>query len=216
MHIHDFARFAACMKTLQETFTPDKPITKEKTGLYFKLFSDFSIESFESACFSVLNSKTISIFPTPGEIRAAGSDDMKAKIEMALSKVEKAVDRHGPNCTLIFDDPVIHVVVSRMGGWEWICTRNVEEWKWIRKDFRELYGIYAKQSMLDVPEKLQGVSERLAIAHGYEDSVFKKHLDRMTVRFGDQEKIKKWISYHKAKEIGQKKEIKQLTEKIGG
>lgn len=190
MQQQDHRAFAECMALLQETFTPEKPISKKKMEIYFQIFEDMTIEEFQKACMRVCRSKSISTFPLPAEIREASEGDMVSKAQLALAKLEKAVDTLGANYSVEFNDPVIHAVVVRLGGWEWITTQQRDEWKWIRKDFERLYGIYSKLNpkQIDAPERLVGRFEANCNIRGEDFGVLGAKYN-MLQRIGEQPEV---------------------------
>lgn len=161
MNHNDRIGFAECMALLQETFTPDKPVSKTKMDLYFELFKDMSLEDFKSACVYVMRNKSYPTFPLPNDIREAANGGDTFRAEIALQMVERAVDIYGANYSVKFPDPVIHAVIVRLGGWEWLTTQKLEEWKWIRKDFVKYYALYTKMDSrhVEIPDYLVGTCE---------------------------------------------------------
>ncbi len=162
MQHQDRPRFANLMKAIGETFGNAAP-SKEKMELYFKVLSDLSIEQVESAVYFILNTRTItSTFPVPGEIRAALSGGKSAAM-IALDKAERAVERYGVYESVVFDDPVIHMVIAAMGGWKHFCCPSEygdnQEWHWKQKQFIELYETFSKNPRANCPMVLIGIGD---------------------------------------------------------
>lgn len=65
------------------------------------------------------------------------SDD---RAGMAWTKFDNAVRTVGPYHDVIFDDPLIHVVVQDMGGWIYLCGKDDKEWPFIANDFKKRFG----------------------------------------------------------------------------
>jgi len=154
METEDRKAFAECMMGLQEVFTPEKPISKQKIEIYFRSFADMSIEDFQRACSGVLATKTISTFPLPGELRAVLGSNKGLE---AWLFARKAVRRYGAGMTVIFPDKVIHSVIEAMGGWQvfsWITTQDMP---WKQKEFERLYQLL--QGRDNHPERLCGYLE---------------------------------------------------------
>lgn len=148
--------FTEAMATLCEVF--QRQPTDLLLEAYYLILKEMTSEDFRQAIVKVLQNKTFSKLPLPAEILNCFQDDMQTKAQLALAKLEKMVDTYGTNYSIEFGDPVIHAVVVRLGGWEWITTQQRDEWKWIRKDFEKLYGIYSKlnPAQIDAPERLVG------------------------------------------------------------
>lgn len=60
----------------------------------------------------------------------------------AWSKVEAAVKSVGAYKTVVFDDPLIHVVLVEMGGWTELCRSRVDELPFKARDFERRYSAY--------------------------------------------------------------------------
>jgi hypothetical protein len=160
---NDRTKFGMLMKALNETFGNSIP-TKEKMEVYFRALSDLSIEQIDVAVINLLNSRTITTtFPVPAEIRAAIGVDAKSFALIALNKAERAVELHGSYCAVVFDDPVIHMVIRTMGGWAKFCCPAVygdeQDWQWKQKEFISLYETFSKNPRADCPRILVGLGD---------------------------------------------------------
>lgn len=87
----------------------------------------------------------------------------------AWSKVERAVRSVGAYRSVAFDDPLIHVAISEMGGWTRLCRTAVEELPFKAREFEKIYASYRHQRETpQFPPVLIGESEaenRLAGRH---------------------------------------------------
>lgn len=152
----DFSRFNKTMRALQEAYTPEKPVSKEKGLMYFNLFKswDWTVDQFEQACFNLFQTKTISTFPVPAEIREALV--LNNSLEAWLY-ARKMVSRYGHNYSLIFEDKVIHSVIEAMGTWPdftWIVESQLT---WKQKEFEKLYN--SMMSKKEHPEYISGACD---------------------------------------------------------
>jgi len=69
---------------------------------------------------------------------------------LAWSKVQKAIGSVGRMRSVAFDDPLIHAVISDMGGWYQLCSCNEEDIPFKARDFEKRYQGY--RSRREVPE----------------------------------------------------------------
>lgn len=182
----DFKKFAECMIALQETFTPDKPISETKMELYFRLFKDISIEVFKEACFNVCQTKHISTFPLPAEIRDAITGNLDDQAILAYDKFTKGKAQTGVYQTVIFDDITIHAVIEAMGGWEAVCLIPEDEWKFKRKEFLDLYKAFKKNPRTDTPQKLIGLIE----GHNLQAEDWRKYIGEPVYIGFEEKKVK--------------------------
>lgn len=166
MKKEDFKEFCNILAGLADIFTPEKAFSKSRAEIYFNAFQDMDIEVFRKACSIVVQSKTISTFPLPGEIRQALQPDKtekEASALLAINKIENAIREHGRGRTVIFDDPYIHVVIDRNGGWPKVCelSDDPENWKWAKKDLCKHYQAISGMhpAHLEIPLTLPGTHE---------------------------------------------------------
>lgn len=155
MDNQDRERFAMCMAAMAEAFS--QVVSDIKGDIYYKALSDIPIEAIERAVWSIINTRTTATFPKVAEIREAVSGKVEDSAMLALSKVEKAVREVGGYSSVVFDDPVIHAVVSTFNnGWVGICDMSCEEWKWSRKDFLKLYEAMSRNGRGNIEPVLHG------------------------------------------------------------
>lgn len=88
--------------------------------------------------------------PKPADVvkMLAGSTQDAALV--AWSKVDRAVREVGTYRSVVFDDPVIHRVVTDMGGWVLIGGKDNDEWPFVRNEFVNRYRGYRMRS--EIPE----------------------------------------------------------------
>ncbi len=84
----------------------------------------------------------------------------------AWSKVERAIRQVGPWQSVVFDDPVIHAVITDMGGWIQLCQVTDDELPFRANEFRKRYQGYALRGCDAFPKALTGIAEAHNRAHG--------------------------------------------------
>ena len=136
-------RFARAMAALGEAFSQEA--SPAKVELFYKALGDLTIDQFEQAVWTVINTRVTATFPKVAEIRAALTGDSETVAQIALDKAEDAVGTYGAYRCIAFDDPIIHSVLERFGGWVKWCETPVDEMKWIRRDFLRYYQHYMSQ-----------------------------------------------------------------------
>lgn len=76
---------------------------------------------------------------------------------VAWTKVDRAVRSIGTYDTVAFDDPIIHAVVSDMGGWIEFGRWTESEWPFKAKEFETRYRRYRIKGKIETyPGKLLG------------------------------------------------------------
>lgn len=157
------SRFESFGNLLRETANMQRQGGIEITEIVFRMWvkglQDWSYSEVESAFSRFL--LTDSRMPTLNDIARIlrGSEEDLALA--ALIKVERAITHHGSYATVVFDDPIIHIVISDLGGWIRTCRQTEHEFTWWKKEFRERY-IHQLRSgeSFDIPTKLFGIFDQ--------------------------------------------------------
>lgn len=177
---------------------------------YWIVLQNLTNEQFEKAVLQVLSTKTFNKMPLPAELLEAVHGNLDDKAVLAISKIELAWRKGvGAYHNVCFDDPLIHVLIDRSGGWEKLCAIPEHDWKFFKKDLERQYkamsGIHHAH-LGDIPPVLFG-------AHGgYENIKKLEQIDRpVEIEYiGDRQAAIEWT-----RQIGQARrmnpDILQLT-----
>lgn len=113
---------------------------------------------------------------------------------VAVTRLEDAMRTVGGYRSIVFDDPIIHLVVSRMGGWPKLCAMTYDEWKFMRRDFERLYDAACREPIpIDqIPSRLAGILEISNSAHGHNGRPVQMQI------YGDERKALEWTGHEKA------------------
>jgi hypothetical protein len=113
---------------------------------------------------------------------------------VALTRFEDAMQRVGGYRSVVFDDPLIHLVVNRMGGWTKLCAIEHEEWKFLRRDFERIYDAACREPIPvdQIPKRLPGIIELSNAANGHGDRPIQMQI------YGDERKALEWTGQEKA------------------
>jgi len=109
-----------------------------------------------------VNPDTGQFSPKPADVVKMLSGSTQDAAFVAWSKVDRGVRQVGTGRSVVFDDPVIHRVISDMGGWSEMGRKTEDEWPFIRNEFVNRYRGYRMRS--EIPEY-----QRVLIGH-YEAS----------------------------------------------
>lgn len=121
--------------------------------------------------------------PKPADIVQRICGDSNKKSLSAWIKAYHAVSAHGSYTSVVFDDPIIHVVVQNMGGWERFCfDMNEKSEKFMKRDFIDFYKVYLSYEKLPETHHLVGRSERENNERGFNN--FKRDIKYIGV-FGN-------------------------------
>jgi hypothetical protein len=131
---------------------------------YFIALQEFPIEAVQRAMRHAI--KGAKFFPKPAEIREyieASADDRAA---LAWTRLTRAIDDVGTYESVDFDDPVLHAVIQRMGGWAEMwrleparMESEGRELGYKRAEFIRLYQALIKHETDEAPKRLLGRHE---------------------------------------------------------
>jgi sugar (pentulose or hexulose) kinase len=145
-----------------------KPFAKLMSGVYGfygKDTSDFSLDvwwqamspfDFEAVRDALnrhcVNPDSGQFLPKPADVvKMLGGSTVDAAL-VAWSKVDRAVREVGTYRSVAFDDPVIHRVITDMGGWVALGAKDEEAWPFVRNEFVNRYRGFRMRS--EIPEYL--------------------------------------------------------------
>jgi hypothetical protein len=176
----------------------DKTFSDEQTDFYWVLLKDIPQEDFLLGINVMLRERESLFLPTPADIRkycsATRDSDLEIRIARAKLLIKKAIGSAGIYTTVIFDDPIIHLIIRDIGGWIKFCKLGLKEYEdYMKWDLPRLYKAYASNKTADIPLYLEGLSEKQNISF-----------------IGDREKAEKWIISYKEKYI-----VPEIDKKMG-
>ncbi|HEP6426919.1 TPA: hypothetical protein VDB83_001190 [Burkholderia cenocepacia] len=151
-------------------------------GFYGKDASDFALDvwwqamspyDFEAVKDALnrhcVNPDSGQFLPKPADVVKMLSGSTQDAALVAWAKVDRAVREVGTYRSVVFDDAVIHRVVTDMGGWVQIGSKDDNEWPFVRNEFVNRYRGYRMRS--EIPEYLPvlvGISESSNQRHGFQ------------------------------------------------
>lgn len=94
--------------------------------------------------------------PKPADVIRILNGSGETRALQAWSKGEDAVRRVGPWESVAFDDPIIHAVLTDMGGWTRFGQTTDEEWPFTRNEFVKRYQGYTARPPTAFPRALAG------------------------------------------------------------
>ncbi len=168
MHRTDMPRFLEVMTGVSEVY--GRKFTDAAMDIYFNALGQYDIETVVSAISAhVKNPDNGQFFPKPADIIRMIGGSSKDSSYIAWSKVDRAVRRIGVYESVAFDDEIIHVTISDMGGWASFGEKQESEWPFVAKEFMERYQGYKsrQQVMVDYPKRLIGLHESNNNRKGY-------------------------------------------------
>lgn len=153
--------FAEMLSAVYVFFGKDKDFTDVAVAIWWASVQQYDLSAIRDAISKhVQNPETGRFLPKPADvIRMLGGTTSDSAL-MALHKFETAQQRVGSYMTVVFDDPLIHVVVEEMGGWVALGRVTTKDWEFRRNEFLNRYRGYKMRGEVPTyPAKLIGITE---------------------------------------------------------
>lgn len=167
MSPEDRARFFEVIVAAAEIY--GRQLSAAGLMLYWQALLRYDIAAVEAAVSRHINDPDAGQYmPKPADIVKQVDGGTEDRALIAFTKVERAVRSVGVYRTVVFDDPLIHAVVSDMGGWLKLCSVTDDELPFVRNEFVTRFrGYGARQLIPEHPTRLIGIVEAENARHGY-------------------------------------------------
>jgi hypothetical protein len=98
--------------------------------------------------------------PKPADVVRMLQGSTQDSALVAWAKVDRAIRTVGTYRSVVFDDPLIHRVLTEMGGWIEMGKKTEEEWPFLRNEFVNRYrGYRGRNQIPDYSPVLIGIAE---------------------------------------------------------
>lgn len=157
-----------------------KKFNEKQLAIYYQLLQDLDDETFLLGIKRLLQERVYTNIPSIADIREYSlnirESDLVARSRIAKNKLKEAVRQFGYCYNIVFDDPVLHLMVQDLGGWVGVCNMKEKDfYDYIKFDFDKVYSSFAKRENTGIPLLLNG------------------GLDQKTIVYiGDANKIERW------------------------
>lgn len=154
-------KFNAAIVGLCEAF--GKPASEARVGAYAIGLRSLTDERVVEA--AALALERCKFMPVPAELlelAQTGGAGVDATAEQAFAALREAIQDHGADYSVSFEDGAINAAVRSLGGWQRVCDMPREEFdKWFRKDFIACYvGLVRSGASVEEMRYLAGNLER--------------------------------------------------------
>lgn len=164
----DKQKFANLLTGLAEYYK--SPMSSPIMRLYWDSLKSYNYEAVEMA-FSrhIGNPDTGQFMPKVADVTRMLQGTTTDSSLVAWSKVDRAVRDVGVYETVVFDDPLIHVVLMEMGGWVPLGSKDEGEWPFVAKEFQTRYrGYKSRNEIPKFTKALIGIAESHNTQQGFE------------------------------------------------
>jgi len=182
MQVSEKQEFTGLLTAITEVY--GKEFTQALYSIWFESLKDYSIEQISLAISKHIKSPEKGSYPPkPADIIFFLEGTSTDSSFLAWTKVIKAIETVGVYSTVVFDDPIIHLVMSDMGGWIGFGDIESRDMTFKAIEFQKRYrGYKERKEIRDFPKKMIGLSEADNARRGYEEFISKPTL------IGDSEK----------------------------
>jgi len=160
-----------------------EPFSAEALSVWFTVFTAYDLASVRLGFVKhMTDTETGQFPPKPADILRHLEGSTQARSQQAWAKVHEAIARVGNYRSVVFDDAIIHQVVTDMGGWPHLCQVEVETLPFRAKEFEQRYAGYLLRPRVDYPRVLFGTTDITNGSNGFAETE--------PVLLGDPEKAK--------------------------
>lgn len=143
----DRQAFGEALGTVAEIF--GETLSSTRLEGYFLSLSEFEFSAVSHAI--AIAMKSCKFFPRPAELIEVIQGSVEDQAELAWRRFLEALEGVGTYRTVDFDDPAMHQVIERFGGWHecWQIERlDPKALDFKRQEFKQLYRIFLRRSSL--------------------------------------------------------------------
>lgn len=98
--------------------------------------------------------------PKPADVVRMLEGSTQDAALVAWAKVDRAMRAVGPYKSVVFDDALVHRVLTEMGSWIALSSKEEKEWPFLRNEFVNRYRGYRGRSQVpEYPPVLVGIIE---------------------------------------------------------
>ncbi|MGK0524552.1 MAG: hypothetical protein ACI92N_002191 [Pseudomonadales bacterium] len=149
----------------QEVWTATYAMYRQRVSdsmldLSFGALAPYSIEDVRKGLTAhIRNPDTGQFPPRPADVIKHISGNSQSAGGEAWAKVDRGIRCVGNYPSVVFDDPLIHAAIERLGGWPKVALTDEKEYPFLRNNFLKLYQGFTVQPPAVYPRKLVGTCE---------------------------------------------------------
>ena len=180
--------FEMIFEAMLEYFDPNKKMTIKKVTFYYDNLKGVTAEELYYAQKQLVRTKEIFFFPSVAEILKFVKEYRKKKnrkkIETAKKILLKTTSNFGVYQPVYFDDVFLNEAVKLFGGWEKLCSANIEEFDLkIDEILEKIYSNSKTSSFIPVSEKEKENKIELKVKHYFENDKISSKTQTKEIEF---------------------------------
>ncbi|MBR7747437.1 DUF6475 domain-containing protein [Undibacterium baiyunense] len=149
MQDNDQVKFVTILTGIADYY--GKTLAQGVIELYWQGLRQYDIEAVEKALWEhTQNPDNGQFMPKIADVTRTLQGRTQDQASIAWSKVDAAVRKIGTYRDVVFDDGIIHRVLSDMGGWIGLGMKTEDDWPFVAREFENRYRGYKLRG--EVPE----------------------------------------------------------------
>lgn len=139
--------FAEMLGAVYELY--NRPLSETILGMWWEALQPYDLAAVRGAFNRhAMNPDQGQFIPKPADIvREFGGTTADASM-LAWSKVVGGIKKFGTHVSVAFDDPIIHRVVTDLGGWYWLGQQTEKEMPFVENRFRLAYRAWRQRGLV--------------------------------------------------------------------
>lgn len=129
---------------------PMLKVSEKTIQVWVAVLSDIETSTLKKSFEDILKEWDKTRPPMPSDVRknCLGNSESSSKIMAtnAWSYVEKALKESSCFEFFVFEDLYTDYILKKIGGWDYLRSTNIDNLKWLKKDFIEFYIELKKQN----------------------------------------------------------------------
>jgi hypothetical protein len=130
-------------------------------GVWWEAMKPFDLAAVKDALNRhAVNPDSGQFLPRPADVIRMLQGSTQDSALVAWAKVDRAIRTVGMYRSVAFDDALIHRVITEMGGWIALGTKDDSEWPFLKNEFVNRYrGYRGRNEIPEYPPVLTGIAE---------------------------------------------------------
>lgn len=166
MQDNDKIKFATMLTGIADYY--GKTLAKAIIEVYWQGLRQYDIGAVEKALWEhTQNPDNGQFMPKIADVTRNLQGRTQDQASLAWSKVDAAIRKVGTYRDVVFDDALIHKVVSDMGGWIGFGMKTEDDWPFVAREFENRYrGYKMRGEVPEYPHLLTGIANAQNAVNG--------------------------------------------------
>ena len=166
MQTNELQTFSHLLKQVGALY--GKAVNEVVIDLYWQALQCFDLAQIRQALQThITNPDAGQYMPKPANVICILQGSSQTQALQAWSLVASTIGRLGGYTTVVFDDALIHAVITDMGGWVHLCKTSQDELPFKANEFEKRYAGYVLHPPVGYPKKLIGSIDHQNQLQGY-------------------------------------------------